>query len=132
MYNSVDSFVLFSRGEGWGLPYCEAAASGLPIIGADHGGQKMFLNRDNSLLVVPDQVVGCHPSLLPVSPFYHGMKFVSYSDKAIDEAAEKMRFAYDNREKMKEMANKCRNNLLENNTWRISARRVAQRLKEIK
>ena len=131
MYNSVDSFVLFSRGEGWGLPYCEAAASGLPIIGADHGGQKMFLNRDNALLVEPDQVVGCHPSLLPVSPFYHGMKFVSYSDKAIDEAAEKMRFVYENREKMKEMAVKCRTGLLENNTWRISAKRVAQRLKEI-
>jgi hypothetical protein len=91
----------------------------------------MFLNRDNSLLVTPDQVVGCHPSLLPISPFYHGMKFVSYSDKAIDEAAEKMRFAYENREKMKEMATKCRNGLLENNTWRYSARRVAQRLKEI-
>ena len=132
IYNSANCFALFSRGEGWGLPYCEAAASGLPIVGADHGGQKMFLNNDNSFLVKPDMVVGCHSTMLPISPFYHGMKFVSYSPKAIDEAAEKMRYVFDNREKAEEVAMKCRENLLENFVWKKSAHRVASRLREIK
>jgi len=132
IYNSANCFVLFSRGEGWGLPYCEASASGLPVIGADHGGQKMFLNNDNSLLVKPDIVTSCHSSLLPVSPFYQGMKFASYSDKAIDEAADKMRYAYEHQDEMKEKAVKCRENLLQNFNWDKCARRVADRLREIK
>lgn len=131
IYNSANCFVLFSRGEGWGLPYCEAAASGLPVIGADHGGQKMFLNKDNSLLVEPDLVVTCHPSLLYMSPFYKGMKFVSYSDKAICDAADKMRYAYEHQDEMKEKATLCRDNLLQNFTWDKCARRVADRLREI-
>jgi glycosyltransferase involved in cell wall biosynthesis len=32
MYSSVDAFVLASHGEGWGLPYMEAMAMGLPCI----------------------------------------------------------------------------------------------------
>jgi glycosyltransferase involved in cell wall biosynthesis len=131
IYNSVNSFVLFSRGEGWGLPYCEAAASGLPIIGADHGGQKMFLDHENSLLVEPDLVSMCHPSLLYMTPFYKGMKFANYSEKATDDAAEKMRYAYENQDEMKIKADKCRDNLLEKFNWNKCARRVADRLKEI-
>jgi glycosyltransferase involved in cell wall biosynthesis len=132
LYNSVDAFALFSRGEGWGLPYCEATASGIPVIGADHGGQKMFLNNDNSFLVKPDKVSPCHSSLLPISPFYHGMHFADYSESAIDEAAEKMRYVFEHQEEAKEKAAICRANLLENFTWQKSACRVADRLKELK
>lgn len=131
IYSSADCFVLFSRGEGWGLPYCEAIASGLPIVGADHGGQQMFLNNENSFLVKPDKIVKCHPSLLHMTPFYEGMNFVSYSEKAIDEAAEKMRYVYENKRKAVEIASKCRDNLLEKYTWRKSATNVASRLRDL-
>ena len=33
LYAAADAFVLPSRGEGWGLPYMEAMAAGLPVIG---------------------------------------------------------------------------------------------------
>jgi hypothetical protein len=38
MLQDADCFVFPSRGEGWGLPPREAAATGLPAIATHHGG----------------------------------------------------------------------------------------------
>jgi len=38
MLQNADCFVFPSRGEGWGLPPREAAATGLPVIATDFGG----------------------------------------------------------------------------------------------
>jgi len=38
MLQDADCFVFPSRGEGWGLPPREAAATGLPVIATDYGG----------------------------------------------------------------------------------------------
>ena len=131
LYRASDAFALFSRGEGWGFPYCEATACGLPVVGSDHGGQKMFLNNDNSFLVKPDSLDLCHKSLLPMSNFYKNMAFVDYSDKAIDECAEKMREVFEDRILAQEKAKKCRENLISNYTWEKASERVNSRLKEI-
>jgi glycosyltransferase involved in cell wall biosynthesis len=131
LYNSADAFCLFSRGEGWGLPYCEAAASGMPVIGSDHGGQQMFLNDDYATLVRPDLVVKVDKSLEKISHFYHDMEFVSYSERAIDEMAEKMRWAYENRDQLEEKAHACRMNILNNFTWKHAAERAADRLSDL-
>ena len=50
-YRSANAFVLASRGEGWGRPYMEAMASGLPTIGTTGSGNDQFMSQDNSLLV---------------------------------------------------------------------------------
>jgi glycosyltransferase involved in cell wall biosynthesis len=59
LYRRADAFVLATRGEGWGLPYMEAMASGLPTIGTDWGGQTDFMNDENSFSI--------RSSLMPVS-----------------------------------------------------------------
>ncbi|MGA2837872.1 MAG: glycosyltransferase [Acidimicrobiales bacterium] len=51
LYRSADAFVLPSRGEGWGRPYMEAMASGLPTIGSRWGGNLDFMDDTNSYLV---------------------------------------------------------------------------------
>ena len=51
LYRSVNAFVLPSRGEGWGRPYMEAMASGLPTIGTRASGNVDFMNSENSILV---------------------------------------------------------------------------------
>lgn len=131
IYNSADSFVLFSRGEGYGLPYAEAGASGIPILGANHGGQKMFLDDDVSMLVTPDKISHVDASIEWISPFYHGMEFADYSNKAIDEAAEKMRWMYDNRDKLHPYAAACRQKIVNSFTWQLAAKRVADRITDI-
>lgn len=47
LYQSVDCFVLPTRGEGWGMPILEAMACGVPAIATDWSGQTAFLNADN-------------------------------------------------------------------------------------
>lgn len=51
LYRSVDAFVLPSRGEGWGRPYMEAMACGLPTIGTKYLGNADFMTEENSYLI---------------------------------------------------------------------------------
>jgi len=48
LYRSADAFVLTSRGEGLGLQYLEAMASGVPVIHAGWSAQTDYLDQANS------------------------------------------------------------------------------------
>jgi hypothetical protein len=56
LYASADAFVLPSRGEGWGRPYMEAMAMGVPTIGSRWSGNLDFMHDGNSWLVDGDVV----------------------------------------------------------------------------
>jgi glycosyltransferase involved in cell wall biosynthesis len=51
LYASADAYVLPSRGEGWGRPYMEAAATQLAVLATRWSGQVDFLNDANSFLI---------------------------------------------------------------------------------
>lgn len=51
LYAGADAFVLASRGEGWGRPFMEAMAMGLPTIGSRWSGNLDFMDDGNSWLV---------------------------------------------------------------------------------
>ena len=51
LYAAADAYVLASRGEGWGRPFMEAMAMGLPTIGSRWSGNLEFMNDGNSWLV---------------------------------------------------------------------------------
>ena len=51
VYASADAYVLASRGEGWGRPYMEAMAMGLPTIGSRWSGNLAFMDDANSWLI---------------------------------------------------------------------------------
>lgn len=71
LYRSADAFVLTSRGEGLGLQYLEAMASGLPVIHADWSAHTDYLNQSNSYPVTcylktiddPNYIVKCPQAL---------------------------------------------------------------------
>ena len=50
-YTACDCFVLASRGEGLGLPYLEAMASGKPCIATNFGGHMDFITKENGFLL---------------------------------------------------------------------------------
>jgi len=55
-YAAADAYVLASRGEGWGRPYMEAMAMGLPTIASRWSGNLEFMHDGNSWLVDGDLV----------------------------------------------------------------------------
>jgi glycosyltransferase involved in cell wall biosynthesis len=60
LYHACDAFVLPSRGEGWGRPFMEAMAVGLPTIGPDWGGSREFMSSTNAFLLA-GQLVRIRP-----------------------------------------------------------------------
>jgi glycosyltransferase involved in cell wall biosynthesis len=58
LYRSADVFVLPSKGEAWGLPIIEAAATGLPIISTMYSGHKEFLQSIESSVLSVDHTLG--------------------------------------------------------------------------
>lgn len=51
LYTAADAYVMPSRGEGWGRPYMDAMACGLPTIGTRFGGNLEFMDDANSYLI---------------------------------------------------------------------------------
>jgi len=51
LYAAADAYVLPSRGEGWGRPYMEALAMGLPTIASRCSAHLEFMDEDASWLV---------------------------------------------------------------------------------
>jgi glycosyltransferase involved in cell wall biosynthesis/GT2 family glycosyltransferase len=51
MYRTADAFVLASHGEGWGRPYMESMALGMPTIATRWSGNLEFMDDDNSYLL---------------------------------------------------------------------------------
>lgn len=66
LYRSCDVFVFPTKGEGWGLPLIEAAASGMPIITTPYSAHMEFLQH------IPESVIGVDYVMSPIDcPEYH-------------------------------------------------------------
>jgi glycosyltransferase involved in cell wall biosynthesis len=74
LYRAADAFVLPSRGEGWGRPYMEAMAMGLPTIGSAWSGNLEFMLSGNSWLV-EGRVVEVAEGAQSHSPLYRGLRW---------------------------------------------------------
>jgi glycosyltransferase involved in cell wall biosynthesis len=74
LYRAADCFVLPTRGEGWGRPYMEAMAMGLPVIGTDWSGNTAFMNSLNSYLL-GYKVVPVPESAWRETPTYRGHRW---------------------------------------------------------
>lgn len=103
LYASCDAFALMTASEGWGVPYLEALAMGMPVIAPRHGGQLEFLNDNNAVLTPcgtrkarpQEQYWGGHPNATVGNP----------DEKAFGEAMRKM---YEEIRSMKEIKLKPR------------------------
>jgi glycosyltransferase involved in cell wall biosynthesis len=87
LYAAADAYVLASRGEGWGRPYMEAMAMGLPTIASRWSGNLEFMNDGNSFLV-DGEVVPVPGDAELINDLYRGHRWF---EPDVDALADAMR-----------------------------------------
>jgi GT2 family glycosyltransferase len=124
LYRSADCFVLPSRGEGWGLPLLEAMACGIPVITTAWSAQTDFIHEG---IAYPLSIEGLVPAEAKC-PYYWGFKWAVPSYEHLRAL---MRHVYDNREEARLKGTRASAEVLGKWTWRHSAEKIVQRLREV-
>lgn len=124
LYRSADAFVLASRGEGWGRPYMEAMAMGLPTIGTRATGNLEFMNEENSYLV------DCEPKAVPTEGW---MEVAAYRDHdwaepSVPDLRTAMRRVFEERSESRERGKRARVSIIDQYRRKRVASQVAERL----
>ncbi|MHA1277357.1 MAG: glycosyltransferase [Candidatus Helarchaeota archaeon] len=123
LYATADCFVLPSCAEGWGLPYSEAMATGLPTIGTKWSGQTYFMNDENSYLIDIDGLEHVHD--YRYEHYHHYMK---WSIPSVSHLRKLMRRVYENRKEARRKGDRARKDMISKWTWKHAARRIINTL----
>lgn len=117
LYASADCYVLPSRGEGFGLPYLEAGACGLPVIATRYSGQTDFLDDDNSYLIDIDGFRNAERELAWISYFYENAEFPILGNTVVEQTRQKMRAAFENKDEAELKANRLHEKVVSEYDW---------------
>jgi glycosyltransferase involved in cell wall biosynthesis len=129
MYRTADVFLSAPRGEAWGLPIMEAAASGLPIISTMYSGHGKFLQTiSNSVIPVAYDMgaVDCD-EYKGYYPFPDG-DWGEWCLPRVDSIRSAMRTAYDNHKVLAKRALKNSLKIRTQFSWSASADQAVQAL----
>lgn len=89
-HHQVKALVAATRGEGFGLPILEAAASGLPVIATDWSGHTDFL-RKGKFIDVQYQLSHVHKSRIDGKIFVEGSRWAEPLEKDFKKRVSKFR-----------------------------------------
>ena len=124
IFNQMDCGVFPYRAEGWCLPLTEAMACGLPCIATNYSAPVDFINADNCILLGPGKFIDIHQNdslnYLPDSGVW--------ADPDLDELISQMRFANENKSKIKNIGNNAAISA-KKLSWENTAAFAAERLK---
>jgi len=129
MYRTADVFLSAPRGEAWGLPIIEAAASGLPIISTMYSGHAEFLKPIRTSVVPVDYDMGAVdcPEYMGYYPFADG-DWGQWAIPQVDSIRLAMRTARNNHAKLAQQAQKNSTIIRTKFSWTASADRAVQAL----
>ena len=129
MYRTADVFLSAPRGEAWGLPIIEAAASGLPIISTMYSGHGEFLRTISNSVIPVDYDMGtvdCS-EYQGYYPFPDG-DWGRWAIPRVDSIRAAMRTAYENHKILSKKALKNSGIIRSRFNWTASADSAVQAL----
>jgi glycosyltransferase involved in cell wall biosynthesis len=119
MLQMADCFVFPSRGEGWGLPPREAAATGLPVITTNYSG----LAEEIDAWALPLRVKGM--SVADYGWFEKG-EIGQWAEPDVDHLVELMRWCFENRTEAAAIGGAAARWLARNTPWARTARQLME------
>jgi len=129
LFAAADCYVLISRGEGFGLPYIQAGACGLPVIASRYSGQTDFLDDSNSYLVDVDGFRSAEKELAWISYFYEDAEFPIFGEKSVEQTRVLMRHVFEHQEEAKAKAGLLRSRILKEYDWSTCVDQMYDKLK---
>jgi len=129
IYCASDAYVSASRGEGWNLPACEAAACGIPVIVPENTSHAEVVGAAGWTFPIE----GFAPSAeaKKVSMWYEGMPFGVFGQKSIAGLAEAMETVLAGGAEVEIRRNRLLYDMQTRWTWDHAAMRVIDRLLEV-
>lgn len=112
LYRSVDAVFTMSHTECFYMPSLESLASGKLNIAPNWGGQLDFLNKDNALLID-----GKEERANPKSMYWESKPNAIWFKPSADDAADKLKYAYQNYEKLNDKIAKNKSQILQQYSW---------------
>eukprot|EP01059_Diplonema_ambulator_P004174 TRINITY_DN13885_c0_g1_i1.p1 TRINITY_DN13885_c0_g1~~TRINITY_DN13885_c0_g1_i1.p1 ORF type:complete len:923 (+),score=181.08 TRINITY_DN13885_c0_g1_i1:224-2770(+) len=129
LYNSVDAFVLPTKGEGWGLPPLQAMSIGIPTATTNWSGSVDFLDPKHSFPIPIDKL-----EELPHDSVYGYVKGKLWARPSLYETSRIMRYMADpaNKLELKEMGRRARAHVVQHYSEEAVAEIVSNRINIIK
>ncbi len=123
LYKMAQALVMPSRCEGWGRPFMEAMAMGIPVIGTGWSGNTEFMNDTNSFLI-NNRLVDVPEEAWREIPRYRGHRWAEPSEEHLRQL---MRQVYRNGEEVREKSREGRQDILRKYSWEKVADIIARR-----
>jgi glycosyltransferase involved in cell wall biosynthesis len=111
LYRACDIHFSMTHTESFGIPFWEAASLGLVNVMPRYGGMLDFFNDNNSLMVE-----GKMTNAPPTALYWQQRSGLQWFDPSIDDAVEKLRYAYENVDMLKAKFD-CRAQIKERYNW---------------
>lgn len=121
LYRSVDVVFTLSHCEGFFFPGLESIASGKLVIAPNWGGQLDFLNDNNALLVN-----GQEARANPKSMYWESNPNAIWFNPSIEDAVDKLKYAYQNFEKLNEGIEQQKTIVYNQYDWKIIIQQFLQ------
>ena len=126
LLGKIDCFVFPSRGEGFGLPPLEAMAAGAACIMTNWSGLRDFGDKDDTLLL--------DYKLVPADNFTKDIykeECGNWAEPDFEDLKKKMRWAYEHRDKIREMGKRASERVHKFWNWDIQTKKFIKILNNI-
>jgi glycosyltransferase involved in cell wall biosynthesis/SAM-dependent methyltransferase len=124
LYRAAQCYVMPTHGEGWGRPFMEAMALGLPVIATGWSGQTAFMNAENSL-VLDYTLVDVPEAAWRETPTYRGHR---WAQPSLSHLRALMRQAFEDREGGRALGQRARADLEAHFSYAAVAQIIAEEL----